>query len=1167
MVRTLYALLVGIDQYQAPVPALTGCVNDVRAIERHLQHRVAAPEQGGMHLAVRTLLDGAATRAAVIAGFREHLALAGPDDVALFYYSGHGSQAPVPRELRHLEADGHCETLVCWDSRMPGQYDLLDKEVGKLLSEVGAKKPHIAVVLDCCHSGTATRGFTDLPIRRAPADTRERPPGSLLVGAGDFQPETPTARTRAIEGSGWLLTDAARHVLLAACRDNQEAKEYNGDGERRGAFSYFLTQALAQSNTSPTYRDLYKRAGALVRANVEEQSPQIETTVTEDIDQPFLGGAISAGPRYFTAAHDAALGWVVDAGAVHGWLAPAGGEAIALAVFPAGATAAQLAEPGVSIGRAVVTAVRSDVSQIEISGVPDLDPNATYKVVVTGWPLARMPIRLEGDATALGLVRAALVKANPTGGPSLYVVESASGVDVAFRLVARDDQYIIARPADDRPIVAEIDGYTAASAALVVQRLEHIARWRATVNLTNPGTAIPTGALDIAVERVTQPSANPLDFGNEPREVCPSDRELRVEYAYVERAWRKPVLYFRVTNHSPQVLYCALLALSSRFAIDAMETVGHDKAVRLDPDASALFRLRFSVPDELFGTGVTELRDTLKLIASSAEFDATLLEQTRLDMPKAKGEAKDTVRGLGRSTPLSRLMRKVQTREADSGDGDEGFDDWTTAQVTVATVRPRDAAPVPQSGPGTRLLAGVTLEAHPALGARARLTSVPQTTRDLGHLALPAVLRSDPAAVRPFEFLASRGADPGLAVLELTEVADHTVVTRDAPLRIRAAVPLSPGEHVLAVGYDGEYYLPLGSGVADGNETVISLDALPAPVTAGTRDLKGAIRIMFQKLLSKPLDLPYNYPHLTAVEVDDAGALRYIPDRVEIARRVGAAKRVLLYVHGWSGDSRGMAASAALAMVDGVRLRDRYDVILAFDYESLHTRIDDTARELGAKLAEVGLGPDHGKTLHVVAHSMGGLVSRWFVEHEGGSAVVGHLTLLGTPNGGLPWPKLQEWASTALALALNGMTAVAWPAQVLTTLMALIEKVDVTVDQMEGDSPFFTALKTGADPHVPYALVAGNTSTIPESLRGPHGVAGLLDRLDRARLVHKVTALAFLGQPNDIAAAVASIHDVDDRRDPPPLKLEVACDHVSYFFHEAGLNALAHAVGQRRTVG
>ena len=39
---------------------------------------------------------------------------------------------------------------------------------------------------------------------------------------------------------------------------------------------------------------------------------------------------------------------------------------------------------------------------------------------------------------------------------------------------------------------------------------------------------------------------------------------------------------------------------------------------------------------------------------------------------------------------------------------------------------------------------------------------------------------------------------------------------------------------------------------------------------------------------------------------------------------------------------------------------------------------------------------------------MGGLVSRWFIEREGGNALVDHLVMCGTPNNGSPFGKIDD---------------------------------------------------------------------------------------------------------------------------------------------------------------
>jgi hypothetical protein len=99
MLRSVYALLVGIDAYPHPIPTPQGCVNDLDAFASYLSERVGKDE--GVALKLKTLRDGAATREAVIDAFCSHLRQAKKGDVALFYY-GDSSQARNLAVLRKL---------------------------------------------------------------------------------------------------------------------------------------------------------------------------------------------------------------------------------------------------------------------------------------------------------------------------------------------------------------------------------------------------------------------------------------------------------------------------------------------------------------------------------------------------------------------------------------------------------------------------------------------------------------------------------------------------------------------------------------------------------------------------------------------------------------------------------------------------------------------------------------------------------------------------------------------------------------------------------------------------------------------------------------------------------------------------------------------------------
>src|SRR5271169_3258607 len=148
---TVYALIVGVDDYPPPLPALRGCVADARAIEALLRDRVPAER-----LRILTLTDSAATRAAVVAAFQAHLGQAALHDTALFWYAGHGSQQTSVAPIE-IEPTGLDQTLVLIDSRQAGSADLADKELGALVAKVSAGGAHVVVGLDCCHSGSGTR--------------------------------------------------------------------------------------------------------------------------------------------------------------------------------------------------------------------------------------------------------------------------------------------------------------------------------------------------------------------------------------------------------------------------------------------------------------------------------------------------------------------------------------------------------------------------------------------------------------------------------------------------------------------------------------------------------------------------------------------------------------------------------------------------------------------------------------------------------------------------------------------------------------------------------------------------------------------------------------------------------------------------------------------------
>jgi len=1161
MARTIYALLVAIDDYPAPISPLRGCVNDIQRIKELLGLRIAG---AGDHFDPLVLTNREATRLALIDGFRNHLGKAGPDDVVLFYYSGHGSQAPSPSEFWHLEPDHLDETLVCWDSRQPGNWDLADKELAQLISEVAAAGAHVAVILDCCHSGSGTRAVDDPNVRtrRLETDERLRPFETFLVAPGVVAPD-PAAAASSLTGAGWFALPKGNHVLFSACRSDEEAKELYLGGEQRGAFSYHLLDTLQRTGETLTYRDLFKRVNALVRTGVAQQSPQIESTHLQDIDLPFLGGAIVAGERYFTASFDKRRNWVIDGGSVHGIAVGAGNEKAQFALFPIETDVAKLGNMRYAIGQAEVQNVFPAQSSIVIDLVNGAqpDPSSTYKTVLVAQPQPPLVVSLEGDEQALQAVRDLLNGANIDGQAS-SLVRAGDASEAAYRLSAANDRYRIFRVADAYPLVVDTPGYAGASAALVVQRLEHIARWTRIAELDNKSSTIARSAITLEIIRI-----NP--DGSE--ETVDTTTPVRLEYQFLDGAWRQPQFKIRLTNQAKQRLYCMLLDLPETYGVIPLLP---GAGVWLDPaevvwafDGQPVFA---SVPEELWKQGVSEFKDTLKLIVSTEEADATLLAQDDLPFTVVRGATRRALRPP--VSTLDRLMQRVQTRHFSARPSNsEAVADWTAAEVGFTTVRPLESAAIAKAGQKTTLGHGVTLLGHTQLQARARLSSLPQSSRDLGNLALPSLLRDHSDAVQPFEFTTSRGGEPGLSVLELLDVQDHTVVTPDEPLVVQIENTLRSNESLLPLGYDGEFYLPLGRIERCESGVNVRLDRLPPPTSHGSRDVAGAIKILFQKIVGPHLGFPFIYPQLAAAHMDDDGSVHYNTDTVAVRDLVTQADKIVLYIHGILGDTRSLIGTTRTSWrrLSNAEpdLHDHYDLVLTYDYESINTSIEENARMLKQRLQEVGLGPNHGKTVHIVAHSMGGLVSRWFIEREGGNqGVVQHLVMLGTPNDGSPWPTVQDWAITAITFGLNSFSAVAWPVRALSLLVGAIEGIDIALDQLKPGSSVLQSLANSADPGVGYTIIAGNrgvrTDALqPETDKGTSRFERLWEKVKPKQLLYGVSAAVFFGQPNDIAVSVKSIQSVRTARTPRPLVLDpIGCDHITYFSTEEGLVTLVRSL-------
>jgi hypothetical protein len=282
------ALLIGINNYKS-VPELQGSINDVESMREILMTRWGFQARN-----ITLLTDENATRAAIVTALNTLVQIAGPADSVYFHYSGHGSQV---QDLNGDEPEGLDETIVPQDGRTAGVRDIVDDELDAIFSRLRARSA--VIVLDSCHSGTATRAMT-IRTRSVPRDDRLE----LYRNGGA------AVSTRAI-----VPFRKSRFVVMGGAAANEEALDGEVDGRYHGFFSYSLARALTSSGGSASPRQVLAgvaRELGRIQANYGRSSmpePQLEAP-PEALDQPLFAAASTTGMDA-APAQAPRLAWVV----------------------------------------------------------------------------------------------------------------------------------------------------------------------------------------------------------------------------------------------------------------------------------------------------------------------------------------------------------------------------------------------------------------------------------------------------------------------------------------------------------------------------------------------------------------------------------------------------------------------------------------------------------------------------------------------------------------------------------------------------------------------------------------------------------------------------------------------------------------------------------------
>jgi len=277
-----WAVIVGVNDYidytaDEPGGDLLGAVNDARSMHDVLVARYAFPRD---HILL--LLDTVATRAAIRSALTEWLpARVQQGDVAVFYFAGHGSLA-VDELDGGDEADGLDETICPADvMRNASTNDIRDDELRAWL--MGVPTSQRVVILDSCHSGTATRAVAGMRPRT-------------------LQRTAPLQRTATRGGSGDVtesMVDGGEIIELAAAAPDQSAMDAtfttdNGAMVNGGAFTTHFVRKLWQAPPTASYRDLFTHTVAALKSERFAQDPQLSGPAQRALFSPASASATQA---------------------------------------------------------------------------------------------------------------------------------------------------------------------------------------------------------------------------------------------------------------------------------------------------------------------------------------------------------------------------------------------------------------------------------------------------------------------------------------------------------------------------------------------------------------------------------------------------------------------------------------------------------------------------------------------------------------------------------------------------------------------------------------------------------------------------------------------------------------------------------------------------------
>ena len=734
-----------------------------------------------------------------------------------------------------------------------------------------------------------------------------------------------------------------------------------------------------------------------------------------------------------------------------------------------------------------------------LAGLETLEKSNTYWGEIQNFPTA-LSVNLEGDDETVAAFNK-LYKQDP----SIFVRLKEGAANAKYTLALTNSTMTISAVETGR-IIKETEAVNEVNVVDIKKGLDHIAKWETTASLKNES---PKSSLKDALEFTFFQENEDGEMGA----LEGTDFNLSCESEDGELV---PIWYeIKARNVGNGPLYVALLHLGSDFEIQAyfqsqILEKGSDWKV-LDTESRGL----------VLENDDSQITEIFKIIVSNKPFD----EQKFL-LPKLMNTRKA-------------VTRRLKNQE-----------DWFVHTITVDLVRKENKV---GKGDITLLNDKIKIKKHASFEA---------------DLSLGTASQKATRSITPWNTLQQRLTQNGVGLLNLAgntrSVSGGNIIElsnlenpeslKDNPLELNVQQSLADAETLIPVTLNKDgLIIPIGTSEKQADGSIdIKIDQLP------TYDDPGRAN----KTRSLPRAAWFSLLKLARLDTNTYFKLRKVYYRKGVAKRtrlrkshIRNADKILIVIHGIIGDTKGMIKN--LEFLEDAK---KYDLILTFDYENLNTKIEDIAKALNERLGDFGLGADDGKTVDILAHSMGGLVSRYMIEFiRKGDNLVDNLFMFGTPNGGSVFgdiPAFRDKLTAILTIGLNygklWLGTIGIALDYFNKFLIGTKALTVTLSQMSTEGDFIDQLvNSEVKVQTKYTIIAGDITDY-QSLDD-----AFFSKLMDAILL-KIGNVAN-DDPNDIAVLVEDIRAVPEGI--AALKYDACCHHMNYFEEGEGLRILKEVMG------